>query len=360
MTATEERAVESPVQATAGPGVIVSLLRIVLLPSLGALLGFVLLTRFVLPVIGFGSVERIVQLGQHLDAKLLPAPVIAFLGNSITREGVDTRLVEATAPTGWHAQNLAISGCGLSEIRMLLPKTLAAQPTAVAIGFSPEYMGQVDKFDIDIDKAYAYALGGFVTAWPRDWTRADFPGVSEQTYAALRSNRFEQDLHFRTALLNEINLEVRLLLRRDELRRTAPNNWIDPYELEFNVRDERLPLHVDSIRRGIEAQLAGGTDPGSKLIATLAEEVRRSDAIPVLIMLPMHPLLRDGMQSYIAELHARLTQIAQQQLGIMIDAVDLLPSDEFADALHPNAAGRDRYSRFLGQQLVPLGTASHP
>ena len=357
MTAIEEPSIAVASRA-AGPGVVITILRIVLLPSLGALLGFVLLAKFLLPVIGLGSVERIVQLGQHLNARLSPAPTVAFLGNSITREGVDTTIVDSTAPAGWHSQNLAISGCGLSEIRILLPKTLDARPAAVAIGFSPEYMGRVEDFDIDVDKAYAYALAGFVEAWPPDWTRADFPGISEETYAALRSTRFQQDLHFRTALLNSINLEVRLRLRRNELRRTAPDNWTDPYELEFNVRDERLPLHLDAIRRGMESQLVDGSDSGSQLISTLAAAIRRAEVTPVLIMLPMHPQLRDRMQPYVEALRTRLTQIAGEQSGIMIDAIDLLPADEFADALHPNAAGRDTYSRFLGRQLQPLGVAT--
>ncbi len=41
-----------------------------LAPAMGAGLGFVLLINVVLPAIGVGSVERIVQLGRHLDAPL--------------------------------------------------------------------------------------------------------------------------------------------------------------------------------------------------------------------------------------------------------------------------------------------------
>ncbi len=53
-----------------------------------------LLIKVVLPITGVGSVQRIVELGRHLHEPLAPAPTIAFLGNSITREGIDTRLVE--------------------------------------------------------------------------------------------------------------------------------------------------------------------------------------------------------------------------------------------------------------------------
>ena len=222
-----------------------------------ALLGFVLLVKVVLPAIGVGSVERIVQLGHHLDEPLAPSPTVALLGNSITREGVDTRLVEETAPAGWHAQNLAISACSLSEMQVQLPKLLAARPSAVAFGLRPEDLGAAD--DIELDKAFAYALGGFVAAWPRAWTRADLPGVGETTYQAPCSSRLEQDLHFRTAPLNVLNQEVRVRLRRG-LRRVATNNWTDPYELAFSVRDDRLQRHVESIQNDMEERLAESAD----------------------------------------------------------------------------------------------------
>jgi len=327
------------------------------LPAVGAAVGFLLLTKIVLPITGVGSVERIVQLGRHLDAPLAPTPTIAFLGNSITREGIDTRVVAETAPARWHSQNLAISACGLSELRVLLPKLLAARPAAVAFGLRPEDLGRVD--DFDLDKAYAYAMGGFVAAWPHRWTRADLPGVGEATFAALHSSRLEQDLHFRTAPLNLINQELRLRFRSG-LRRIAPDNWTDPYELDFNVRDERLRRHVDSILRDMEGRLAAGTEAGSRLIETLAAEIRQADATPVLIVLPMHPEYFDAMRRPVAELRTLLARLAREQSATVIDALDVLSADEFADALHPNAAGREIYSRFVGRQLDMLSSPSAP
>jgi hypothetical protein len=355
MTTIEEPPVLSQPTVTPALPVVRLLARFILLPALGALLGFVLLVKVVLPAIGVGTVERIVQLGRHLDQSLGPTPTVALLGNSITREGVDTRIVEETAPHGWHAQNFAISACSLSEMQVQLPRLLAARPTAVAYGLRPEDMGRAD--DIDLDKAFAYAMGGFVTAWPASWTRADLPGISETVYQALRSTPFEQELHFRTAPLNVINQQVRIRMRSG-LRSVATNNWTDPYELDFSVRDERLQRHLDSIRHDMQQRLAEGADAGAKLAATLAAEIRESDATPILIVLPMHPEFRATMQPHIAALRALLEKIAHEQSGIVIDALDVLSADEYADALHPNAAGREAYSRFLGRALAPLSGTS--
>ena len=172
-------------------------------------------------------------------------------------------------------------------------------------------------------------------------------------YRALRSSPFEQELHFRTAPLNVINQEVRIRMRSG-LRRVATNNWTDPYELDFSVRDERLQRHLDSIRHDMQQRLAEGADAGAKLAATLAAEIRESDATPILIVLPMHPEFRATMQPHIAALRSLLEKIAHQQSGIVIDALDVVSADDYADALHPNAAGREAYSRFLGRAGPPV------
>ena len=124
----EEPPVQAQPTATQALPVVRLLCALILLPAFGALLGFVLLVKVVLPAIGIGTVERIVQLGRHLDQSLAPVPTIALLGNSITREGVDTRLLEETAPAGWHAQNFAISACSLSEMQRAASQAAGGTP----------------------------------------------------------------------------------------------------------------------------------------------------------------------------------------------------------------------------------------
>ena len=99
----------------------------------------------------------------------MPTPTIALLGNSITREGVDT-----AHRRGNRARRLARTK--LRDQRMqperdagATSQTSGARPAAVAYGLRPEDMGRGD--DIDLDKAFAYAMGGFVKAWAPSWTR---------------------------------------------------------------------------------------------------------------------------------------------------------------------------------------------
>ena len=335
--------------------VLAALLRILMAPAIGAAVGMLLLITVVLPTLGLGSVERIAALGRHLQADLQPRPVVAFLGNSITREGIDAAAVDNATGSRWHAQNLALSGCSVTEMRILLPKLMQAHPELVVLPFQPQDIGRTN--GVPIDKCYAYAFGGFVDAWPADWTRDSLPGLSQESYEGLRSTPLQQQLHFRTVPLNAFNDKVRLMLREGDLRETAPDNWSDPYEMLGTVTSDRLAAHAQQARRDTQSLLKEGVGTAADEISRVAAQVREGGGTPVLVALPLHPLLRKGygpgfdIDDYIRALKSLLNQTAQAENGVYIDAMDVLQEDDYADAVHPNAQGRARYSRFMGEQL---------
>jgi hypothetical protein len=335
-----------------------TLLRMLIAPAIGAAAGLLLLRSIILPDIGLGSVQRIAALGQHLNEDLRPRPSVVFLGNSITREGVDATKVEDATGGRWHAQNLALSGCSVTELRILLPKLMQARPDVVVLPFQPQDIGRTD--DVPIDKCYAYAYGGFVGAWPADWTRDSLPGVNQTGYNGLRSSLLQQQLHFRTAPLNVLNDKVRLMLREGSLRETAADNWTDPYEMVATVPENHLAVHARQVRHDIQALLWGGIGVGASEIRAVARQVRAGGATPVLVALPLRKLLRTGYEPgfdihrYIDALKSLLEETARTEHGVYIDASDVLQPDDYADVLHPNAQGRARYSRFMGEQLSRL------
>ena len=58
------------------------------LPGLGALGAYVLLATWIIPHTRLGGVERIRQLGLHLDNAFASGNTAAFLGDSVTLEGM--------------------------------------------------------------------------------------------------------------------------------------------------------------------------------------------------------------------------------------------------------------------------------
>ena len=262
--------------------VVAALLWMLIAPAIGAAAGLLLLVTIVLPKVGLGSVERIAALGRHLQVDLQPRPVVAFLGNSITREGIDTIAVDSATGGRWHAQNLALSGCNVTELRIQLPRLMQAHPVIVVLPFQPQDIGRAN--GVPVDKCYAYAYGGFVSAWPADWTRDSLPGLSQASYEGLRSSLLQQRLHFRTVPLNVFNDKVRLMLREGSLRETAADNWTDPYEMLTTVPGDRLTAHAQQVRRDMQILLDGGTGSAAKKFAErlgrFAPVGRRRSSLP--------------------------------------------------------------------------------
>lgn len=317
--------------------------------AVGVGAGLLILVGGLLDWTGVGSVERIVSLGRRAESRSLESAAV-FLGDSITREGIDARAVEAASPD-WRAENLATSGAGLPEFRIQLPKLLAAMPGAVVIGLRPEHLGPVN--DIDVNKAYAYAMGGFPTAWPDNWRPADFPELSPETWQALHSTPLEQKLHFRTAPLDVFNDAARLKMRRGELRPAQIDNWIDPFEMTSSINDDRLEGHLQGVAETVRSAFDSGKRRGAEEVRALVQLVRESGASPVLVMLPMHPVHVAQFGAEIDALRGFVDELAAAAGTTAIDASALLTANEFADAVHPNAAGREKFSRYVGQHLPP-------
>lgn len=324
--------------------------RSLFFPALGAALAALVLSELYLPRFGIGTVERIAALGGHLSSPYHDHPTAVSLGNSVTLEGMDAAIVERAAGAGWRAENLATSGAGPTEFQILLPKLLEARPDVVILPLQVESLGRLT--DLPADKAYAYAYGSFVSAWPADWNRSSFYGISDQNYEALRSTPWQQRLHFRRAPLNAVNDAVRTRFRTG-LREADPDNWRDPFEMVDSLRDQRLARHLEQVRDLIERRLGRGDRAGRDEIRAIVELVQASSSKPLLVVLPIHTKLREWSEPYVVELRNLLDVLAEQG-GKVADASHLLAADDFADAVHLNAEGRRKYSEFLGQQLKAI------
>jgi hypothetical protein len=323
--------------------------RSLLFPAAGALCAALFLANFYLPRAGIGTVERIAALGRHLNEPFVEHPVAVFLGNSITMEGIDAGVVEETAGNNWHAENLATSGAGPLEFQIVAPKLLKARPDVVVIPFETINLGEL--VDLPTDKAFAYAYGDFVADWPQDWMREEFGGLSDRTWDALHSTRWEQRLHFRRAPLNKLNDEIRVRLRSG-IQETEPTNWLNPYEMLISIQGDRLKAHLDRIKLR-NARLNSPDRAGADEIRRLLDYVRQHDVHSVLVAVPVHPALLESVEPYLQELRRLLAGFVHDGTTF-VDASELLHADDFGDAIHPNESGRRKYSTLLGGRIAEL------
>ncbi len=331
-----------------------TLLRMLIAPAIGAAAGLLLLVTVILPAVGLGDVQRIAALGQHLDQELHPRPVAVFLGNSITREGIDSAQVEAAAGGPWHVENLALSGCSVLESRILLPKLMRARPDVVVLPFHPRDLGWID--DLPLDKSYAYAVGGFIEAWPADWTRDSLPGLGQASYDALRSSWLEQQVHFRTAPLNALNDAIRRVSRRNTLRSIQAYNWSDPYELTRSVSGARLEDHAGRTRREIQAALRDGIADGANGIRRLARDSsrrRHARARRLAVASLAARGVRLGSSHPAVQRRASVAALGNgcAEPGPVRRRLGLARARRLRRRAAPQRPGTRKYSRFMGQQL---------
>lgn len=325
-------------------------------PLLGAAGGFLVLVYVLLPQLGLGGVQRIIELGHHLDNRQDRHPAAVFLGDSITREGIDGSIVETAAPRGWHVENLTMSGVSINELKIMLPKVLQTHPNLVVLAFGPTNLMAAD--NMPVDKAYAYAMAGFIDAWPRRFPLEDFPGLSRESYEALFSSTFQQRIFFRTAPTNWLNGRLRAMLRKD-IRSDAEADWIRPFAMLGPVSGPALAWHIDLFKQNLETLPQDVVAQRTSGIRHLVAAVSESGATPLLTILPVHPQLRDDAAVILSDLRPLLRQLAQVHRGIIVDAADILTEEQFADAIHPDTQGREIYSLMVGRHFPsvepPLG-----
>ena len=327
--------------------------------AIGVLLGCWLLVAVLLPRLGLGEVDRIRQLGLHIDQRDTANDRLALtvlLGDSITREGVDTQIIAdhwSEASRSHRFENWAVSGCTLVEQRIQLTRVLAAKPSRVVFAIGPTTLCHLQ--DMPLDKAYAYAFSGFDT---QDWSESLPAGCGLETASlqALNAPTWKQHLHFRNAPKSWLNQRLRGAIKGSPTDRAA--NWTSPHYMTSSVGPEQLAWHLEQISDWWKVDRSHNVESGAAILASMIEETQRAGAEPVLALVPVHPLLHEVAQIGWRQTRPAVDDVAQRLHVAQIDATQQLTSAEFADALHPNRDGRDRYSRILASHLArPIMTA---
>jgi hypothetical protein len=313
---------------------------------IGCGLAFLVHDRLVLPRIATGSpdVTRVVEISRKLDAALSPNTAV-FVGDSVTVEGVDARV--AAGALGVSALNLAVNGGNPTELAVILPKIVKAKPAYVIFTLRPRSLGK--PIDLDADKAWAYAWGEYVKAWPGEWVTPEWPGFDHDRFSWVNASVVQAKVHFRTAMMNQLNTKIRAKMRRGIVP-MAPDEFAAPAEMRMSLEGRALEAHVLALRKEYEEALREGFE-GTVTVERLFALVREGGATPVFVMAPTHPALRATVAEWMQPFADFAAQMGAKYGATVIDASTLLDESGFADGQHPNAAGREKLSTFVGTQL---------
>ncbi len=329
---------------------LMSVLLCVASPIAGAAVAFWLLVTVLIPTIGVGDVQRIIDLGAKLESPITPQPTAAIIGNSVLIEGINASMVAEAAPPGWHARNFAINGCDLTEQQILLPKLISARPDAIVMVIRPIDVGAVT--DVNLSKLHAYSLSAFTSSFRDGYAAERLPGLSDESREALLSTRFQSLLHFRRSPLTTAEAVGFSLLQSGTVSLNA-DDWNEPADLTGSISGARLERHFRVVAETRSQRIAGGQTAGAEHIERAARDLHEAGITPVIVVAPIHPQMPGQSEEALAQLRALLADLSDRYGAITGDAHDMLGAEDFADAIHPNARGRQKLSAYIGSLLPP-------
>ncbi len=260
-----------------------------------------------------------------------------------------------------------MNGTEVLSIQVLLSQVLSAKPDAVMWVIRPEAVGLPRS--INPQMAKAFKLAGYTDHIPwftQSGPTTDAPKwLSAESLESLQATPADSKRSMRVSPLAAINETVRNTFRSG-WRPADPANFNDPHFLTADITGKRLKRHIEETiasitERAGEAQsppldpaTAGETRAGASLIADIARTVKTTGTTMIFAVAPSHPEFRDTMRPYEAEILTRLRALPGSP--VIIDATSAIGDTDFADAIHPNSAGRQTLSAFIGARLPAPGT----
>jgi len=343
-------------------GALGALAQIIGAVALGLAVSLALLEFVVAPRLGFGQELSRVQAIAQRTAQPFEPRTLVVVSNSVGVEGIDAEAMQRAADSGWNVVNLSMNGTEVLSIQVLLSRVLAAEPDAVLWVIRPEAVGEPRSINPQMAKAFRYAGYTENVPWIVDGRVVEGapPFLDAESVEALTASPATLKLAMRTTPLAAVNERVRDAFR-DGWRPARPDNFVDPYFLTADITGGRLDRHVEETVSSVRERAGDPREPhtpvepgddrraGVPLIAEIARAVRAAGAQMIFAVPPSHPDFRAIMRPYEREILGRLRDLPQAPA--VIDATTALDGAGFADAIHPNAEGRERLSVFIGERL---------
>ncbi len=289
---------------------------------------------------------------------------VALLGSSVAIEGVDAdRVAEAFAAAraddafNPRVLNFAWTGADAKQWLLVLPRLAELRPAAAVLCLDVAAAQLIRGLDAD----YA-ALALWSGYWPPD-TRAQFRDAELLTPGELaRVERWRPLALFDFRVLPPGALDAMLReTARPELRYEGyTTNFAAPWVRTTNVSDVGMQRDIANWTRSVQAFTDEQRAHASRLLSGALDLLPPTTA-RFIVLTPTHPELRAALgDDTVTALRTRLAALARDHDAAFLDHFDLLPAESFSDAVHPNARGRETWSRRLGADLAQQRAAWAP
>jgi hypothetical protein len=311
-----------------------------------ALAGYALIVRFLIdPYVREGAeAGRVLGVYQaydgihrHFAATGAGKELLLFWGSSMIREGVDARLLEASAP--WLvAYNLSVSGDIPYRRLVELPRAIALHPDRVVIGVSyPDLFEDRTPFEDQIGVLPAVAYESMPTEakallnrrflqiaqrseWERFWWKRKF---------------------FLSATLWRLGIPDRSNPLQPGYATEFKAPWVYHKSVTFPELQRFLKQRQNYYPPYSENQpIEPGNVPSGRSLALLVRYLQAQETKVILVNMPLHPLLNAIVPPERRRLLRGYLQSLVSSSVAFVDYQDKFPPEDFIDLVHLNEAGR--------------------
>lgn len=317
--------------------------------GLGLLVAAFFLLRAFIPQVGFpGDLDRVASLPSLISETRATPNRVQFISNSVGMEGIDAGIVQDRLAGTWNVQNYSSNGVALVGSRVVIGAMLEAKPDVIVWILLPNMIGKFEDIHPELAATMRFVDLQEHNPWIED------PSVSTllpDLVHHMKVSDVENRLGLRTTPLSVLNDKVRTLTVRDILP-AKPRDLTAPFRMSRSMSPSALDRHVLDIRNSHFERIADGDRSGIEMINQTVQEISAARVKPVVVIAPSHDRLRSDLAPAVNEMREVLGPLMAANGGFLIDASESLAAEDFADAIHPNAAGRERLSVFVGEALA--------
>ncbi len=272
---------------------------------------------------------------------------IYFLGSSIPLEGIDCNRIDTVFPKGIECYNLSWTGSGPRQWLLMLPSLRRTKPSCVVLFVDVGMLMPMRPIPDDLLTVAAW--WGLI---PKEQLEIFSPQLSQNEIHVLKASSFRHLLAFRSLPFDALNSYMSETCRRDLRYEGYTTNYKSPWVRRGIAPPEATARGVAGIQQTLSQLNPGDLEQTLAILEFTIQYLKAEDCQVRVFLAPTNPALTADMEKIvISNFRQKLLELAKQNEVRVIDHSGLLKADEFSDHVHPNSAGREVWSKEVGNVL---------
>lgn len=273
-------------------------------------------------------------------------PEFIVFGNSVAQDGLDTRVVSQYLPNTPVGYNFGSPGQSLAE-SYLYYQDLPALTIRVIQFLSPGVLAAPDMLH---DQKYtAFYMYGYR---PSENTINKLQTIHGDSASMLDKSYLDLVFDSRWAIRQLVDTNIRNLLRGDLDLDQATYDIYFPSTMSEPISEDKLVRHLSKTYGPGHKQFHYSERQVNQLTA-MVNAAKSANRNFTLVLAPINPRAHAYLnEDYLTQARSFFKTFARNQNIQLVNAMDLLSANLFADGLHPTIEGAEVLSQFVGQAIA--------